>query len=242
MFGRDKDKSKDEGNTTLGDVFINKAINHVMNSMNHGPDDAQVRHKIATSMKRAINMSKQAGGDITEPQKTILYRFATLLDGCKSFEELESKCIKAFKNRTDCKADRLLFKFDYDWKVPFTIPAFAVIPKLPRKGSREWLALEAQKDLESNPASEETPAESKVEPETLEQQETKAVEILAVAVMRIEGLERKNGILEREIENIKKAQIISVNTTPQNSAIKELTTKLRNHEHRDGKVVVITEV
>lgn len=199
---KDKDKDSNEVKTTIGDVFINKAVEHVMNSMNHEEDNVLIRHKIATSMKRAINMSKQAGGDITEPQKTVLYRFATLLDGCKSFEELENKCIKAFDNRTDCKAHKLLVKFDYDWKMNFSVP---IIEKKTRKNSKD--------NGEAFPSEDLTPQQP--DEKLIEQQETKAVEILATAVMRIEDLERR---------------------------VEKLTKKFRAHTHLEGKVVVITEV
>ncbi len=207
-------KDKEEGSTTIGEVYIQKAIDHIINATHHDPNEFVVRKKMATSMRRAINMSTQAGGDINEPKKTVLYRFATLLDGCKSFEELEKKCIKAFDERGDCRAEKLLFKFDFDWKMPYVIPP---IEKKPAYGKRG-------KSISEDKASEVSIPEQSQKPDEklIEQQEEKAEGILALAVQRLEALERTNASLVAKVE--------------------KFTAQLRAHSHLDGKVVVITEV
>lgn len=212
-----KNEAKDEkekGVSTIGEEYINKAVGHVINATTHRPDDLHIRNKIAACMKQAIRMSTTKGGDIIEPGKTIIYRFATLLDGCKSYEELESKCLKAFNHRSDCKADKLIGKFHYlDWKMNFDVPIFE--KKLPKqKGNSE--------DLHPEGLTPEQQQQPQVEEGLLEQQEAKADEVLAMAVLRLEAL-------ERTVEKLTKL------TT-------ELTQQLRKHSHLDGKVVVITEV
>jgi hypothetical protein len=223
-FGNDKGEKKKKTalTTTLGEAYIQPAIDHVIGAMDCDSDDFDIRHKIATSMKRAITMSTNKDGDVREPKQTIIYRFATLLDGCKSFEELENKCLKAFDGRGDCRADKLLTKFDFDWTMPFTIPSFKIKPKPPRKNSKEWLRLEEEKNLKENPPVAETPAESIATPDTIEKQEILAEGILAQAVMRIEALERS---LDKTTNQLEKT-----------------TQQFKLHEHRDGKVVVVTEV
>ena len=59
----------DDGISTIGEAYIRPAIDHVIGMMGCSLDDYETRKKISTSMRRAVNMSTQAGGDIDEPKK-----------------------------------------------------------------------------------------------------------------------------------------------------------------------------
>lgn len=110
------------GVSTIGEAQMQKAVDRVLNTTTHGLDDADARKRITTCMTRAISMSKVRGGDVAEPKKTAIYRFATLLDGCKSFKEIEERCKKAFGDQASFKAINLFKRFDFDWNINFEIP------------------------------------------------------------------------------------------------------------------------
>lgn len=224
-WGKSKDEGenekKEEGLSTIGEAQIQSAVDHVISMMDCDVDDFDIRNKISTSMKRAVRMSTSKGGDINEPNKTAIHRFATLLDGCKSFEELEDKCFKAFNGRADFSARKLLYKFDFDWSMNYKVPTLQVKPL--RKGSQEAILAERV----AAQIEEKTPIEVKLEPELFKDQEVQAEITLATACMKIEALERK---------------LIGLTGTPVNSSnegIEALKLKFKNHAHLDGKVVII---
>ena len=220
-----------------------KTIDQIIASTTHDVDDEKVRNRIATSMSRAISMSKMTGdGSVRQPRQTTLYRFANLLRDSTSFDQLDAKCKKAFNERYDCRAWKLLDKFDLDWDVHFNIPespkekkarevkekAQLIEDERRRQAEIEEksLSAEASSTVDNILTKEEAQAEGLLpEANPTPKEKAKDVQTFEVIIeVLVKDAEKKiEKKLEKEIEGLKDI--------------------IRHHQHRDdNKVVVVTEV
>ena len=211
-----------------------KTIDQIIASTTHDTTDERVRNRVATSMSRAISMSKMTGdGSVRQPRQTTLSRFAILLRDSTTFEQLDAKCKKAFDGRYDCRAYKLLDKFDLDWDVKFDIPESPKEKKA--RMTKERLDLiadeekrqvgQAEKDaqFEASNAVDNVITEEDAKSEGLlpRKPKTKDVETFeALVAALVEKTEKK---FEKKIE--------------------ELREIIRHHQHLDdNKVVVVKEI
>ena len=208
-----------------------KTIDNILESTMHDKLDERVRNRIATSMSRAINMSKMTGdGSVRQPRQTVLYRFATILKDCNTFEQLDKRCREAFQNRYDCRAWKLLEKFDIDWDIKFDIPETRKEKKA--REERERLAL--------------------IEEETIRQQGEPEKELAVVAQNSVDNALTKKEAEAEDILDVAKVAPIAITAVEASihkleqrleKKIEELREIIRHHQHLEGnKVVVITEV
>ena len=206
-------------------IEYKKTIDNILESTNHDKTDEIIRNKIATSISRAISMSKATGvGEVRQPRQTILYRFSTILKDCKTYEQLDKRCKEAFVGRSDCKANRLLEKFSLDWNINFDVPETFKEKKV--REERERLALiEDEKDRQREEAA--VPAQHSAD-NVLAEEETTAEGQRAISQIK------EKTTLEARLEKLEKRVDMKV---------EELKELLRYHQHtEDNKVVIIKEI
>lgn len=202
-----------------------KTIDRVMAATTHDSSDEMIRNKIATSMARAISMSKVAGdGSIRQPSQTILYRFANIIIDCKTYEQLDQRCKVAFKNRYDCTANKLIEKFHmYNWDINFDVPETAKETKAREK--RESLVLieaEEKRQLE----------EGQLEPKIIAEN-TEVMPETTPAKAKSKDVQTFEVIIEALVKDVEKKF---------EKRIEELKEIIRYHQHRDDKVVMVKEI
>ena len=211
-----------------------KTIDSIIESTNYDKTDERIRDKLATSISRAINMSKIAGdGSIRQPRQTVLYRFATILKDCNTYEQAEKRCREAFRGRFDCRANRLFAKFNYDWNISFDVPEIETRKEKKAKKEKERLALIEEERIRQEQEQGDI-KDQLAEAEEVQAAISEQVEVVTKAKPQPKDVETFEGILQALIEKTEKKF---------EKRIEELREIIRHHQHlEDNKVVMVTEI